>query len=247
MGSVHRAAGATEGSIMRIHQFLMVAVSAAAVSTSAFAADLPTRKAPAAPPVYAPAFSWSGAYLGAFVGGNWAKASPAGAPALNSNDITAGGLAGYNWAFNSFVLGGEFEAGYDHKAVSAGYQAGGPFSVGDVGAAEGRIRGRVGYAWGPVLLFGAGGVTAEDLRTTFTNNTDGFSQEIGHWRTGWNIGGGLEWAFADHWTIRGEYIYDSFEGKTYDYAHLNPGGVNFGARGVGLTESTARAVLAYKF
>lgn len=238
---------------MRLRVLLLVAVSAAAVSTSAFAADLPTRKAPAAPPVYAPAFSWSGPYLGAFAGGNWAKASPQGAPALNSNGLTIGALGGYNLAFNGLLIGIEGEAGFDHKSQSANYLSGpaaaapGARSVGDIGAGEGRLRGRLGYAWGPVLLFGAGGVTAEDLRVTFTNNVNGFSQEVGHWRTGWNLGGGLEWAFADHWTVRGEYIYDRFDGKTYDYAHLNPGGGNFGVRAVPLTESTARAALIYKF
>ena len=82
---------------------------------------------------------------------------------------------------------------------------------------------------------------------TFRNDVNGFGQEIGHWRTGWNVGGGLEWAFADHWSVRGEYIYDRFNGKTYDFDALNVNGRNFGARSVSLTESTARAALIYKF
>jgi opacity protein-like surface antigen len=80
-------------------------------------------------------------------------------------------------------------------------------------------------------------------------NPAGFDQEVSHWRGGWNIGGGLEWAFSDHWTIRGEYIYDRYGSRSYDYAALNPAGIqgNFGVRGVPLQESTARAVLSYKF
>ena len=48
-------------------KFVLSTAAVAALSTSAFAADLPSR---AAPPVYIPppAFTWSGVYLGATAG-----------------------------------------------------------------------------------------------------------------------------------------------------------------------------------
>ncbi len=223
-----------------------------AVSATAYAADLPTHKAPAPPPVAAPAFSWTGAYMGAFVGANWSHVNTSditdpnyfGEPALNGNNLTAGGLAGYNWQFNSFVLGGEWEAGYDGRSGSALYGST-PDKASVFGGAEGRIRARAGYAFGNVLLFGAAGGTAMDLKYSVTNLNNGFEQEINRWRGGFNVGGGVEWAFADHWTLRGEYIYDGFQQPLYDFHGEDPTG--FDSRTVHLQESTARAVIAYKF
>jgi outer membrane immunogenic protein len=236
---------------------LASALLGVAVCGTAFAADLPTRKAPAAP--YAPpqpAFTWGGLYVGAFAGGNWASVTTrdltvpgfTGEPKLNSNGLTAGGLAGYNWAFNQFVLGGEVEAGYDRRGVTANYTsaAGVPLTQADLGSAEGRVRGRIGYAWGNFLLFAAGGATAQDLKLTVSNLNTGYSQEITHWRGGFNVGGGLEWAFNDHWILRGEYIYDRFSRRSYDFLALDPAN-GFNSRSALLEESTARAALEYKF
>jgi len=237
---------------MRSSLLLLAVISTAALSTSAFAADLPTHKSPAPPPVYNPAFSWSGPYIGAFAGGNWAKASPSLGPNLDSNGLTAGGLAGWNWGFNGFVLGGEVEAGFDRKSQTAGFNvitAPTSRNVSDLGSTEGRARGRIGFAWDRFLLFAAGGATVEDLKVTYNNPNNGFSQEITHWRGGWNVGGGVEWAFADHWSVRGEYIYDRFGSRNYDFLALNPNNpaATFGNRTVPLQESTARAALVYKF
>jgi opacity protein-like surface antigen len=60
-------------------------------------------------------------------------------------------------------------------------------------------------------------VAAMDLKYTGANLTNGFQQEIAHWRGGFNVGGGVEWAFADHWTLRGEYICDGFGSRLYDF------------------------------
>jgi opacity protein-like surface antigen len=172
-------------------------------------------------------------------------------PTLNSNGLTAGGLAGYNWGFNGFVLGGEMEAGYDRRAANSNFNNN-LRNVAELGNAEGRLRARLGYAWGNILFFGAAGGTVADLKLTNTtlvaiNNflPLGASQEVSHWRGGFNVGGGVEWAFADHWTIRGEYIYDGFGSRLYDFRAQNPNG--FDSRTAKLQESTARAVLAYKF
>ena len=239
---------------MRIVQILLGAVAAVALAMPALAADLPTRKAapePYVPPP--PVFSWAGPYLGAFAGGNWASITPnGGEPAFNSNGLTAGGLAGYNWGFNGFVIGAEFEGGYDHKRASVDYLGlrALPHTVTMSGSAEFRERGRLGYAWNSVLFFVAGGFTQMDLKLTNTNNFNGDSAEIGRWRTGFNLGGGVDWAFNDHWVVRGEYIYDGFQSRGYDFATRFPvaaARAGFIDSSVGFRESTARAALIYKF
>ena len=238
---------------MRILSKLLAAVSVLALAGAAQAADLPTRKAPVAPAPIQPAFTWGGFYIGGFVGGNWNKTSPvslntgASDPVLNGNGLTFGALTGYNFAFNQFVIGGEVEAGYDRRGASATFAIPGAGLTGEqaFGNFEGRLRGRLGYAIGPVLLYVAGGGTLSDLKMTYTNANNA-SQSISHVRGGYNIGGGAEWAFAEHWTVRGEYIYDGYLSRGYAFSTLTQPAL-FSARSVKLQESTARAVLSYKF
>src|SRR5947209_18867155 len=102
-----------------LRKVLMTTVAAAAMGGSAFAADLPSRKAPPmayVPPV--PIFTWTGFYVGVNAGGafrannnNNNNAFFPGAPfafANNGNGNNArfigGGQAGVNWQINQFVL-----------------------------------------------------------------------------------------------------------------------------------------------
>jgi outer membrane immunogenic protein len=166
-------------------------------------------------------------------------------PRLNSNGLTVGGLGGYNYGFNGFVLGLEGEVGYDHRGGNGDFTAfNGPGNESGFGAAVGRFRGRIGWGWDRWLLFAAGGGSITDVRVNTSLPALGLGEEIDRWRFGWNIGGGLEWAFADHWTLRGEYIYDSYGNRDYNFNGLNPA---FDSQRVRLRESTARAALTYRF
>jgi outer membrane immunogenic protein len=69
------------------------------------------------------------------------------------------------------------------------------------------IRGRIGYAMDRVLLYATGGgafthtsdnVTATGIGTIFNASST---------NPGWTIGAGAEWAFAQNWTARVEYLY----------------------------------------
>jgi outer membrane immunogenic protein len=237
---------------MRFMKILLGAVATAAIAGPALAADLPTRKGPAPAPYMQPvaAFSWTGPYIGGFAGGNWNQVSPSdttfpvfGGPNLNSNGLTVGGLAGWNWGFNGLILGAEVEAGFDHKGSTAtGPGLFGPTTLTSQGSAEGRARGRIGFGWDRWMAFVAGGATAMDMKLIYSNPFG--TQEMSHWRGGWNLGGGAEWAFSDHWTLRGEYIYDRFGDRGYNF---NANNVNFDNQKVPMQESTARAALIYKF
>lgn len=75
----------------------------------------------------------------------------------------------------------------------------------------GGVTGRVGYAViDTVLLYGKGGFAFADNNVTITNA--GFLIGTGSLstRTGWTAGGGVEWAFAPHWSV---YL----EGNYYDF------------------------------
>ncbi len=108
-----------------------LALAATAVAGPAFAADLPIK----APPPVAPAFSWTGWYVGVTAGGEWASSDPrtstvfdpiagyfaassvpaiaaAGAQHINSSGATFGGELGYNWQAGMAVLGVETDFQY---------------------------------------------------------------------------------------------------------------------------------------
>src|SRR5690242_7105061 len=106
-------------------KFLLAAATlSAALSSLAFAADLrppPPREAP--PP--APAFTWTGFYLGTHTGvaTGWTTTSnvapyggfDAGIPLtyeINPVSIFGGGQIGYNWQSGLWVLGVEADGGY---------------------------------------------------------------------------------------------------------------------------------------
>jgi outer membrane immunogenic protein len=56
---------------------------------------------------------------------------------------------------------------------------------------------------------------------------------------GWTIGGGLEYALTNHWTVRTEYLYADLGKTTFTQSGFNVG--------VKTTENIVRAGLSYKF
>jgi len=70
-------------------------------------------------------------------------------------------------------------------------------------------RGRIGFvtgATGNVLIYGTGGWIGADLRSTVQDSI-GFQTDDTGFRSGWTVGGGVEWAFAPQWSVKGEWLY----------------------------------------
>lgn len=92
---------------------LVGALALGLLSTSAFAADLPSRKmAPAAPVTYAPAFAWTGFYVGANAGYGFGQISKAGTLFNDPAGFVGGGQIGYNYQMNNIVFGLEGDLQY---------------------------------------------------------------------------------------------------------------------------------------
>jgi outer membrane immunogenic protein len=211
---------------------LLLASSALVFAGSAFAADMrmPT-KAP--PPVAAP-FSWTGCYIGAHAGYGWGQkefsdpqlggfftiAPPGAVVDVDTDGWLAGGQVGCNYQTGSFVFGLEGEFSW---ANIDGF-ANDPFFIGKNGAPQtlaaqtewiGSVTGRVGYAFDRFLVYGKGGAAwAHDQydaalfflgfftpATNFTGSEDRF---------GWTVGGGIEYAFWDRWSLKLEYNHFEF-------------------------------------
>src|ERR1700712_677775 len=149
-----------------------------------------------------------------------------------------GGQVGYNWQVQQFVLGVEADiVGTDLKGSSATATRtiGAPiFAVPvtqtvtvDFGHVEwmASFRGRAGFAVNQALFYVTGGGAVAEFggsRTTLVNGpgisisaagtnvaTNGGSTT----RWGWTVGGGIEWAFNQNWSVAGEYRYTDFGNK----------------------------------
>lgn len=178
-----------------------LALSACASAMAADAVD----QIPSAPvAVDTPAFSWAGAYGGIQGGAGWldGEFSAGGLSAKQDFDGgVIGGFVGYNWQLsNGFVAGIEGDVDYN-------------FNKEDIGGADvgtdwaGSVRGRVGYAFDRVMVYGAAG-------WTITNGfVDGLGIDENETFNGWTVGAGVDVAVTDKIFVRGEYRYNDFGSK----------------------------------
>lgn len=124
----------------RILQSVAIVSVGVLLGQTAFAADFPANPPQSA--IMAPAFSWTGFYLGINGGGMWNGGTGGG---------LIGGTAGYNVQNGPWVLGVEGDLDY---VTSGGRNY------------FGTVRGRVGYTWDRLLPYVTGGVAFTDGDTS---------------------------------------------------------------------------------
>jgi len=218
----------------KISTLLCAAAAVAALSAPAAAADM--RMPMEAPPMVAPIFSWTGFYIGVNGGGGFGAGhnaivneTLAGAPfvsgpwpgfgnfgKLDPAGGFGGGQIGYNYQVQNWVFGIETDLQGASIKDSAGATL--PYLVGSTITSNvsqkidwfGTLRGRLGIAFDRVLLYGTAGLAYGETKTGLTmTDSLGFSAANANksTRTGWVAGGGVEWAFAPNWSVKGEYQY----------------------------------------
>jgi outer membrane immunogenic protein len=190
-------------------------ISAAAIlaSGSAFAADLGSAPPPAPLPV--PVFTWTGFYVGAHVGGAWDSDKWLFSPALtttsnHASGVFGGGQVGYNYQISSFVLGLEGDASASHLA-SGNLCPNPSFTCSHNIDFLASLRARVGFTpFDRTLLYATGGVAFADVRHTALPPGVApffFTGSYSDTRVGWALGGGLEYALTNNWSVKIEYIH----------------------------------------
>ena len=172
----------------------------------AAAADLAARPYTKAPAEAIAINNWIGFYLGAM--GGYAKEN---ADTFALSGGFAGGTAGYNWQTGNVVLGLEADGAWADVGATVGIPglASADYTIRSMGT----VRGRVGYAFDQVLLYGTGGYAWSDNRLSTT--LLGLSISDSQFHSGWTVGAGVEVMFAPKWSVKAEYLYRSFEGQTY--------------------------------
>ena len=175
-------------------------------------------------PVKAPhiqsVFDWTGLYIGAHAGFSRGSSSavlsdPLPAATGNVFDGMIGGVqAGYNLRLPSgLLLGVETDISFPNYLTSNSVVSQLATARSDLTEQwdyVGTARGRVGYATGSWLVYATGGVAWAGER--FLNTPAiGDNEKVLHTRLGWAAGGGVEYGFAPHWSVRLEYLYSQYE------------------------------------
>jgi len=199
-----------------------------AMSVAANAADLPRQEVPVSAPVHAVPFSWTGFYLGGNIGGAWAHRTVTdtvhGLDFSTSRDgrFIGGGQVGLNYQFSSFVIGVEadFDWSVEDNKASPGVLV--PGVAGLVGVSSNdswltTVAARFGFAYDCLWLYGkAGSGWVGNKGFTVTNLTTGASITGSNKSSnGLLLGGGVEWAFANNWTVKVEYDYLGLTNRSF--------------------------------
>ena len=193
----------------------------------AIAADLAARPYTKAPAAAIAINNWTGFYIGAM--GGYASQNDGGNP-LTQKGGFAGGTVGYNWQMGNLVLGIEADAAWADISDTVG--ATGIATFGSNIEDMGTVRGRIGYAVDQVLFYGTGGFAWADNKVTTTLGALSASDSQVH--IGWTAGAGIEYMFAPHWSLKGEYLYRSFSSENYFSGLLSSGTVSFHSGQVGV-------------
>ncbi len=188
----------------------------------AVAADMAARPYTKAPPMPAvQIYNWTGFYIGGHIGGAWRDNNNnfAGLTGGNNGGHFLGGVQGgadYQFAGSNWVIGIEGQYSWLDRDNNNGFIfPAGPaagFVYYNDQRALGSVTGRLGYAWGPALLYAKGGYAYAESRNYLTFAGAPFLgvYDRGH-RDGWTVGGGLEYLFTPNWSLKGEYMYYNFD------------------------------------
>jgi outer membrane immunogenic protein len=160
---------------------------------------------------------------------------------FNVNGFLFGGTLGANFQTGRLVLG--LEGDFDWSAISGSSSVAGCAAIGaPLGAAcqtKGANwlstgRGRVGYAFDRILVFATGGLALTNVEVALTQP----AVQTANVEAGWTVGVGIEFAFADNWTAKAEYLFVDFGKVSCQLC---------GTGSVSLTENIVRAGINYKF
>jgi OmpA-OmpF porin, OOP family len=178
---------------------------------------------------------WGGPYGGLNLGADWGStpgsirvapnlAAPAGSTFglthHNDTTVTGGGQIGYNYQYNNFVFGieGDIKGGGPSNTTGVGAPGVPGIAPGSRFTASsdinGSVRGRLGYAIDPFLIYATGGVAIADAKLKAAYASTAFSPRgtvtDSTVLVGPTVGGGLEYALNNNVSLAAEYRYTDY-------------------------------------
>jgi outer membrane immunogenic protein len=147
-----------------------------------------------------------------------------GSVGVSREGFIGGGQIGYNWQWTpSWVLGFEadFQGASTSNTTTVHVVPPAPFFPTDTSISSkleslGTVRGRIGFLpqanW---LVYFTGGLAYGQVQTSATLLDEGgpgvapfaFTGSASSMKTGWTLGGGVEWAWTRTWSVKAEYLY----------------------------------------
>jgi outer membrane immunogenic protein len=168
-------------------------------------------------------YNWEGTYAGVTGSYGWSKqgidSATLGHPSYDADGPIFGVTLGANADTGEWIFGMEGDVAWADLNGSA---ACGAFSCKSKVDALGTARARVGYEiqkWlgtYPLLAYATGGVAFGETR--FKASGPGGTSDTGKVEAGWVVGGGLEYALGDRWSLKSEYLHVDLGDDNY---HLN--------------------------
>jgi len=190
-----------------------------------------------------PNHNWAGFYVGINAGaalndsdytlepsGLGSSGLPSATGDFDDISFTGGVQAGYNYQIKKFIIGIETDFNYNgidesdsvNRALAS---PGGRFRHTVTQRLDylGTLRARLGFT--PVnqwLLYATGGLAYGHVRSSSkvafdVPATDIYRGSSSSTQTGWTVGGGVEYAVAKQWSIKGEYLYVDLGSQSYEY------------------------------
>ena len=152
-------------------------------------------------PVYTPVYNWTGLYLGVNGGGGWGNSTwTAYRRDLSLSGGLVGGTLGYNWQFGQTVVGIETDLQWSDIKGSGACA----FGCETRNNWFGTVRGRLGYAWDRFMPYVTGGLAYGNFEA---NPAIGPFVSQDTTNAGWTVGVGVEFALAQQWTAKVEYLH----------------------------------------
>ena len=247
---------------VKFKKLLLSAATFLSLGGVAFAADLPSKKSPAVAPVaVAPAFSWTGCYVGLQAGATFGRVSGFDGTSVflptkaSTRGFEGGGQAGCNYQMGQFVVGGEGElwgsssrgtAPLSPIIISIGAGPVKASAMAPIAKVKNNFAGalsvRGGFAIDHTLLFAKVGVGFADYKYTVTGNGN-FATGSSN-RAGLLLGVGVEQAIDAHWSVKLEY--DNLQFRRHNTQFMLSGGQVFTAS-IRDTENLIKLGVNYRF
>jgi outer membrane immunogenic protein len=181
------------------------------------------------------AYDWSGLYVGAQFGYGWGDATTRETSEGDDGDpldydvdgFFGGAHLGYNFQSGSVVYGAE--ADLEYADVEGFWDWENTNGLSKRLEWQGSLRGRLGYSFDRVLLYGTAGLAFANVKMEVVEgNAVALSDR--EWTAGWTAGVGAQYALTEKLSLTAEYRYSDYGdtsisgdvfGGTYTYPHDN--------------------------
>jgi outer membrane immunogenic protein len=151
---------------------------------------------------------------------NISAVDAAGTGSASNSGFIGGGQIGCNYQVNQFVIG--IEGDFDSLGTKPTLNGSGVLTTGDtfniINSVRtnwlATVRPRVGIAVDHSLFYVTGGAAFANFNYTQSYTDTLFAasgaSSVSTTKSGWTVGGGWEYAFAPHWSVKAEYLFARF-------------------------------------